>query len=1504
MIDLVFIKRFSFAAFLSVLMIFACPIVSFSQVNQEAHQDSSKQELPSPDFFVKEMEEDFAKGLAKNAKWMRKDFSPHFLSSAISSAIQDTVISTVQQLHKVHIKNSSGVLGYLQGVLAQIEGGINTSNWDEWHNQLHSMINNKKWRKRLVPYLQISSDLFSKGIIANKASAVWQFQGGQMQMGVDSLPYVKFSNGTLVCFAKTDSARVRETSGIYYPTLQRWKGGSGRVHWENTTFNDSLQFAEITSYDVKLTGSSFKTSPVIFHSELIDRVLEGVLTVKVKKSKSPHDRSYPKFESSNERLELKNIFPNMDFEGGIVVRGSRLDGISVGDTPGYLKIYHDDTLFIRCAVDEIMFKADGFAASGAGMSIYLDSDSIYHPSIGVRYDKKSQSIKFIRDEDGIGMQAFSDTYHKIEFEVEVLTWEVGGRVIELGALLPRGRGIGYFRSQANFDETSFDKMTEYAQINPLIELGRFVHGRSGNGFYASEYADYLKLSEVQARLLLINLALQGYVSYEISDRWCEWLPKAENHIMCNRGRVDYDVIAFRSEVSRGYNARLGLSNRVLEIHGISAFKLSRAQNVIVTPKHGRIDMSKDRDFTFSGRVKAGNFEFNGTGFEFDYSEFLIALNSVDNMHIRAEIDGEIGIDGSPKTRLVRNSIDGITGTLELDDPSNRSGWKSDYFTHYPVLNSEGPSYVYYDSQRIHKGAYHRNRFRYALEPFEIDSLDNFVKADMKFKGELLAGGIVPDLQVDLRLMDDFSLGLEASSPSEGFPLYDGIGTLHADLTLNMDGLQGSGSIDFLTSHLVGEGMILVPDSAFGVTSSYTNLPALDHVPSIEAAKTDFTLNTISNSGLPLLDVRSDLDRLRCFSDNVMLGGAIHLSESGMTANGEFEFEEAYLSSSLFIMGERGMKADTASFEITGNDLNALAFKTNNVIAEVDFDKRVGDFISHEGLTEIALPAVRYICTMDRFRWFMDEDQIELENTFTDQQELVFADLADKSFSNFVSVHPDQDSLHFACTRALYKVEEAIVECRDVRAMAVADAEIWPDEGRVTIRRDAAMDVIKNAQIYANDVTRYHRFFDATIQVNSRVDYKASASYLYKDAQGIDWPIYFSNIEVDTAYSTIANGDIALGQEFYLSPYFEFTGEVNLLASRKDLEFDGGTRLAYSCDKYPRQWIQFNSVIDPVEVAIPLDSIVKELTKAHLGVGVLLSDDAPFTAYSAFFTKKPDRGDLEIFKPEGSIRYDKRKARYVVCESDKLRRESLPGTLTELPEKGCGIFSSGATRLPFDFNIIDHTFIGSAWETESGKIEMRGSLALDIFIAKELEIHLAEQLTNAAVSTPLDFSSTNYEYALRELAGLEAADNALRELSRDGTFKKVPKEIRYTLMLTGLEFTYDSFEDAFISTAELGIATIGDEAVFRTVPGRVEMVRDRGRDELRIYFHLSEGHWYYFEYDTFFNFETNDMTFMEVWNNLRDKDRTLTNPETEKSIKMQVSRIGLRDDFVDRFRDFE
>ena len=132
---------------------------------------------------------------------------------------------------------------------------------------------------------------------------------------------------------------------------------------------------------------------------------------------------------------------------------------------------------------------------------------------------------------------------------------------------------------------------------------------------------------------------------------------------------------------------------------------------------------------------------------------------------------------------------------------------------------------------------------------------------------------------------------------------------------------------------------------------------------------------------------------------------------------------------------------------------------------------------------------------------------------------------------------------------------------------------------------------------------------------------------------------------------------------------------------------------------------------------------------------------------------------------------------------------------------------------------------------------------------------------------------------------------------------MPKEIKRTIVLTDLDFYYDNFEDSFISDSRIGIATVDDKSIFRSIPGRVEMQRNRGRDVLRIYFHISDHQWYYFEYDTYFKFETSDLVFIEIWNKLKPNQKLLINPDSEKTLKMQISRMGLRDDFVDRFRDF-
>ena len=328
-------------------------------------------ELPTPNAFVKRVEGDL-KSLPEKSKWVSTEFAAVFTSSSIPQSIQDTVITTVQRLEEKNIKSTTGIYGYLRGVHSHlVSDSLRMDLWNGWHQTIESMNEDRRLYKKLNAYLELSGELFASQIIANSRASKWQFVGGEMSVGVDSVPFVDLSNGVLVCYSKGDSATIRSASGRFVPTTGKWYGSKGKVHWEGTIYNDTTQFAVLPNYEIKLSGSTFKSSPVQFHTELFDQILTGSLTFKVQKAKGPEFKTYPRFESDSEKLYLDDFFPGMDFEGGIVVKGSRLDGTGVDDEKGLLKIYNADTLFIQCALDEIMFRGDGFGSTNSEMSIYI-----------------------------------------------------------------------------------------------------------------------------------------------------------------------------------------------------------------------------------------------------------------------------------------------------------------------------------------------------------------------------------------------------------------------------------------------------------------------------------------------------------------------------------------------------------------------------------------------------------------------------------------------------------------------------------------------------------------------------------------------------------------------------------------------------------------------------------------------------------------------------------------------------------------------------------------------------------------------------------------------------------------------------------------------------------------------------------------------------------------------------------------------------------------------------
>ena len=74
-------------------------------------------------------------------------------------------------------------------------------------------------------------------------------------------------------------------------------------------------------------------------------------------------------------------------------------------------------------------------------------------------------------------------------------------------------------------------------------------------------------------------------------------------------------------------------------------------------------------------------------------------------------------------------------------------------------------------------------------------------------------------------------------------------------------------------------------------------------------------------------------------------------------------------------------------------------------------KREQEVCPNSGETAIELPIQQYLCYMDRFRWFMDDDEIDLISR-RDVEALPLNFSENRTISNFISTEPTQDSLHF------------------------------------------------------------------------------------------------------------------------------------------------------------------------------------------------------------------------------------------------------------------------------------------------------------------------------------------------------------------------------------------------------------------------------------------------------------------------------------------------------------
>jgi hypothetical protein len=888
------------------------------------------------------------------------------------------------------------------------------------------------------------------------------------------------------------------------------------------------------------------------------------------------------------------------------------------------------------------------------------------------------------------------------------------------------------------------------------------------------------------------------------------------------------VIHFTSETTNKSNAVVELASFDMIISGVPEISLSDSQMVYIYPRNEEIVMKKNKDFTFSGRIRAGLFEFYANECLFSYDTFMIKMPRIDSMSFFVKVPGASGQPGYYRVRAV---VEDMNGYILIDKPDNKSGLKT--YPQYPVFTSEDQSFVYYDGTKQSKGTFAREHFYYELDPFTIDSLDNFSTTGMKFDGYLASGGILPNIEEPLRVMPDYSLGIESIADEKGLELYGGKARFYDTVVMDNSGLHGSGRMQYLNSATVASSIDFFILGELLDTVEYPDVHARDA-----------RLSWFPDSNLMEVEMRGE--PFRMYDSTALFRGMLSLVPGGMKGRGEFTFERALIESEDFVFRHHQMEADISDFSLyTDTSFNTMAFFTNDYRTDLDFDQRKGRFISTGVSSLVDIPFNQFICYMDEIEWEMDMQRMNLKNNIAEQvpdiNQMSKAQLMDLNLSGseFTSTRPDQDSLRFFSTSASYDLRKNIIYAEDVKIIRVADAAIFPGDGKLNIMQDARIETLTYAEIIADTATRYHRIYNANVNIFSRHNYVASGDIDYINLAGEASPIYLSSIAVDTLGKTYASGYLSDSAAFMLSPRYPYQGLVKLSAGERFLHFDGYFRLAHDCFDDYGDLSRLDTLIDPENILIPVPDSLKGSEGEHIHTSLMFSPGTE-RFYPAFFTRARRSSDIAALRAYGELTYDRDKEHFIL--------EGERAGYLALQDDQCILEGVGDIKLGMDLPHVELDLYGSAAHyiiPDSTRFEL--VVGFDFFFDQDILRRVSRNIS--ATNLPgADAGSTAFQGFLDKNLPERESEKIIAELMNFGTIKRLPENIAYTLLLNKVNLKWNRETSSLVSYGDIGVFSIGDEIVNRKVPGYVEIERSpSGYGLVNVYFELPDGTWYFFNY---------------------------------------------------------
>ena len=1262
-------------------------------------------------------------------------------------------------------------------------------------------------------------------VFSDANNIVWKAPYSMWALNFEgNTPIYTITDGDIIGRYGADSTIIVQTSATFSPKSNALEGSGGMVFWSRAGLPDDEVYAELSRWSIDVSQPFYIADSVTLHSSKYVTVpMLGRMEERMS-ARGANNARYPDFTSYKSDFKLENIFPEVHFVGGIGLSGAQFYGTAPENENARLRFTYKSDTVLTLLSRRFNFNDSLLASGRAEVVAHLGEDSIYHPYCEMRFDPRNGQIRATRYKTGMGLAAFSNTYHAMDMGVDQLVWNQGTATIRFKNLNLGSEQAAVFESRQYFRIRRMDQIAGLQQRHPLMELRDASYPLGYYDMPVDDLIRALRMPQEQGEAFLFKMAIMGFAqfdveqqTYSLSDRLFEYL---ENWT----GKRDYDVIQFVSRVPTGDNAQLSLLNYEMDIAGIGRIAVSDSQQVDIYPSGGQITMREGMNFHFNGRINAGLFSYWGQQYSFSYDAFKIDMPQIDSMRFKVR---EFNPPPGELAALVnvQTVLQNLQGELLIDQADNKSS--REYYPEYPIFRALNNSYVYYDHPSIHDGAYDRSRFYFALEPFTIDSLDNTTTDGIVFDGTFHSADIFPVMDEALRVMPDYSLGFERDL--EQIPAYKGKGQFTGHMALSNEGLHASGTIEYLQSTTLCPDVLFFPDEAKGRAQNFTITESTEGrgYPSATGRDNPFLWSPYQN----FIEAKSRKVPFDMYgTPEVVAEGALVYGPAGLSGNGELRYLTAkHNSSDGYTFYHKGFTSDVQDFRVkTALSDEQWAFQMLNASADVRFDERTGVFDKLDPYSTIDFPVNQYMAYMDHAEWHMDPATVDIKHNQENEAYLV-------------STHPLQDSLDFSAAFARFQLRPSVLEAFDVEHIDVADAEVLPDSGYVVIRKNAEMDPLENSKIIANRFSRLHTFYESTTRIRGKYAYTARGLYDYIDEDGMAWPLKFHSIKPDTSDMTIADALVEEKDDFYISPFFGYRGKIRLYADQSMMEYQGSILIQHACKNLQTTWFDINTYIDPSDIVIELPENDPAQLRDNTFNGIYISQDS-LGGHSNFLSKYADRADIEVLSANGILYYDREEKGYVITTYEKLADYTTPDPYLIFHNTDCDLYGTGELNLLQNTGLVESHIAGAVLhDLNTDEVSIDGLWTIDAPLDKNMWEAVAAIFTSGTNATRIYDKA--YEQGIFALLGSKAGTKYIEDIAVHESDGKFPKEFRKSLVLNEVQLEYSGRYKTFASTAQAGIQNIYGVPVYGKVDAIIEIKNRRRGGEFTLYLYNGSDYIY-------------------------------------------------------------